>query len=93
MKIYIYAISIFTFLFNSFSKVFAQAGTTNGNYNFASISTTNNSHSTGFKTQQDKFAVNNGAATYTLATPFSGYQNSMYDAANTTIKFNRQYYH
>ena len=79
----IITLCLFAFLFTT--VVNSQTGTTNGTYNFANISTVNNSHSSGFKTQEDKFAVNNGAVTYTLTSPFAVYQNCMRDFVNTTL--------
>jgi hypothetical protein len=69
-----------TILFVTITKANAQAGTTNGTYNFTNVSTTNDSHSSGFKTQQDKFAVNNNAATYnTVPAAVADFVNCMRD--------------
>lgn len=54
----------------------AQTGTTNGTYNFGALGVAN-SHSTGFKTQQDKFAVTNDASSYTATNIVADYANSL----------------
>ncbi len=71
---------LFILLFFAFATANAQAGTANGTYNFTNVSTTNDSHSPGFKTQQDKFAVNNNAATYnTVPAAVADFVNCMRD--------------
>lgn len=70
------------FAFNT--NLQAQFGTANGTYSFTGVSTTDNSHSTGFKTLRDKFAVNNNAATYnTIPVAFTEADSCMRDFSST----------